>query len=266
MVLRKRMPARRRRVVRRRRLGRKRLGLKKIMNPLRDSARVVEVFSTTDLSGGAPGEIQKFTLSQFPRALAVSKNFRFYRATKVELEFIPYANVFPAGQSFPELYYQYDPTAILINDEPTLASMQGRGVLPVKWTQPIKRFYTPAVLRHENLITQMYKASDGETYYLNDAQPVSATPVKWKWYMTEQTFQPSVMPANGATTLTQVGPARDPTNLVYGASSYFINSPLANANAVGRLLIRVHWQFKQPLVLNTTPNIDISGNNIHLQV
>lgn len=259
------MPIRRRRVVRRPRNRRLRKGVRKLrvsktLNAMKDKARVVEVYSTAPLVGNN-GYVQQFSLSEFPRALAVAKNYRFYRATKVELEFIPYANLYPSGQAFPELYYQTDHTAFIANQAPTLASMEGRGVLPIKFTAPIKRFYNPAVLRYEQMLVQTWK--DANEYYVNNIQPLTATPVKNKWYMTETAFTPLVYTPNATETTEPIGASADPTKLLYTGSAFFLNTPIAIQGAIGRMVIRVHWEFKQPLVSTTSNTIDLSGNQVH---
>lgn len=240
------MPLRRRRAarrpIRRRRVARKGMRKMRTLNAMKDRARVVEVFESIDFPGQT-GAVQQFVLSGFPRALAVSKNYRYYRAKKVELEFIPFANVFPSGQAFPELYYQQDYTAWTLGQAPDQNAMLGRGVLPIKWTKPIKKSYTPAVLRFEQAYTKVYNT--GPEYYVNDVQPISATPVKNKWYMTQQAYVPSGQGGNPAVTY-KVGPAADPTNLLYTGSAWFVNTPVAIAGNIGRVFIRVHWEFKEP--------------------
>lgn len=62
------------------------------MNSNKDKATVVEVQEFAAIPEG--GSLISHSLSQFARAKAVSQNFRFYRCTKVELEFIPYSNIF----------------------------------------------------------------------------------------------------------------------------------------------------------------------------
>lgn len=236
------MPIRR---IRRRRNLRKRaakgrkmrkMRISKTLSSMNDRARVVEVENYGDIPVNL-GQNLTWQLSLFPRALAVSKNFRYYRCAKVELEFIPYANVFAPGQSLPELYYQTDYTTALATAPPTQASMEGRGVTPVKWTSVIKRRFTPAVLRFENL--QTMNALNVQYF---DVQPLSATPVKNKWYMTQQVFNPTVQG-----TTQQAGPSADPTNLKYHGAAFFPNSPIGAGN-VGRLVIKTHWDFKEPLV------------------
>lgn len=271
MALRRRF-IRRRRPIRRRRGARKGMRRMRISRPLtamRDRAKVVEVFESADF-GGNTGLTQQFTLSQFDRALAVSKNFRYYRATKVEIEFIPFANVFPSGTAFPELYYQQDYTAFTLAQAPNQAQMVSRGVIPIKWTKPIRKSYTPAVLRFEQMYTKVYNT--GPEYYVNDVQPITATPVKNKWYMTTQAYTASGQGGNPAVTY-KVGPAADPTNLLYTGSAFYVGTPVAIVGNIGRVFIRVHWEFKEPVSnvsdgdsnLNVPLNavvFDLSGNAV----
>lgn len=267
----------RRRALRRRpnrraaRKGMRRMRRNRPLNAMKDIARVVEVYESVDFPGGTAA-VQQFTLSQFDRALAVSKNYRYYRAKKIELEFIPFANVFPSGQAFPELYYQQDYTAWTLGQAPDQNAMLGRGVVPIKWTKPIKKSYTPAVLRFEQAYTKVY--NNGPEYYVNDVQPITATPVKNKWYMTQQAFNPSGQGGNPAVTY-KVGPAADPTNLLYTGSAWYINTPIAIAGNIGRVFVRVHWEFKEPFAPDgqtaTRINVplggiasDLSGNTLQV--
>lgn len=215
------------------------------LNAMTDRAKVVEVEDFGTIQSGV-GQNLQWQLSLNPRALAVARNYRFYRCTRVEFEFIPFANVFQPGTSFPELYYQADYTSSVSQAPPTAAQMRSRGVLPIKWTSIVKKYLSPAVLRFENMETAM-------TASLIDAQPVTSTPIKYKWYMTERTYNPS---QNNTTQY--VGPAYDPTNLRYHGAAFFVDSPIP-AQAVGKLLIRTHWEFKQPLVVGLQ---DLSGNKI----
>lgn len=239
-VRRSRPALRRKRGMRRRFAYRKRATGKKLLNSMKDRARVVEVENFGDIPANL-GQNLTWQLNLFPRALAVSKCYRYYRCTRVELDFIPYANVFAPGQSLPELYYQTDFTTNIATVPPTGASMEGRGVVPIKWTSIIKKRFSPAVLRFENLEVQ--KTSD-----VIDVQPITSTPVKNKWYMTQQVYNPTP----GMSTAI-VGPALDPTALRYHGAAFFPNSP-ATPGSCGRLVIKVHWEFKEPLVNLNSPH------------
>lgn len=243
----------------RRRLNRKRRSIRKSksMNANKDRATVVEVQEYAAVPEG--GNLISHTLSQFSRALSVSKNYRFYRCTKVELEFIPYANMFPGGTAFLELYFQVDRTASLVNGAslplPTKGIMMSRGCLPQKWTSVIKKFYKPNVLRNENLIVSG-TVIGGVNNVVAYAAPVTSTPVYNKWYETQQ-YNHGVDYATGNPT--QVGPALDPTNLQYLGAAYCIDQPLAPPAAVlGTIKMKVHWEFKQPLV---TSEPSTTGSN-----
>lgn len=210
-----------------------------------DRATVIHADEFTAVVEG--GGTIAHTLGQHPRALAVSKNFRFYRCKKVEVEFIPYANVFAPGQAFPELYFQVDRTLSGglygpnqgpgIPYVPTKQDMLNRGVLPVKWTSIMKRSYVPSVLRNENFIQNVLGSS------VISVASVSATPVKYKWYATQQFFtDPTSNAAN------YILPTWGPSALAYFGAAYFVDQPLANPGAVlGTIKIKVHWEFKQPL-------------------
>lgn len=241
------MPLARRRNVRRRPLRRKRALIKRRkalgrrMNAMRDRATVVEVMQDQVMLANTGNTISHH-LGQFARATAVSKNFRFYRCKKVEVEFIPYANVFPSGQCYPQLYYQVDRTQGtngIPGPAPTEASMMSRGVLPIKFTSPVKRWYSPSVLRNENFI-QNVLGSD-----VQSVAAVTSTPVLYKWYATQQYFNPP--PGNAAS---QIQPTWGPLNLEYYGAAYYVDLDIPPATpGVGVIKMKVHWEFKEPLVV-----------------
>lgn len=237
---------RRRRVQRKRKAGKgrnmRKRGGKRMLNANRmDKATVVEVQELTATPEG--GNFIGHQLDQYNRALAVSKNFRYYRCKKVELEFIPYANVFAPGTAFPELYFQVDrsqgvtypgaPVPI-----PTKNMMLARGVLPQKWTGVIRKSYVPSVCRIENLF-QNVLGSD-----VQSVVGLTTTPVLNKWYATQQVaYTPP--PGNAASPVTG---NYYPQGLRYFGAAYFINQDLAAPSAIlGTIKMRVHWEFKEPL-------------------
>lgn len=270
--------ARPRRPIRRRRMAKKRYGMKKGLYRMKrrlnanamDRATVVETQEYSVLPEG--GNTVTHQLNQFPRSMAVAANFRFYRCKKVELEFIPYANVFGPGTAFPELYYQVDRTLDYqppnnvgpgISVAPTKGSMLAKGVLPVKFTNIIKRSYVPSVLRNENFI-QNVLGSD-----VQSIAAVASTPVKYKWYTTQNQF--NVPPGNAASFIV---PSWDPRTLTYFGCAWYIDQPLAAGQILGTIKMRVHWEFKQPRSEITSnseagpkpPALDLSGNTINVNV
>lgn len=240
-------PRRVKRKIGRRRIGGRKLRLGRGMNANRDRATVVEVQEYAAVPEG--GSLISHSLNQFARAKSVAQNFRFYKCTKVELEFIPYANIFTPGTAFPELYFQVDRTASLVNGAslplPTKGIMMARGCLPQKWTSVIKKFYKPSVLRNENLYTAG-AVIGGVNNVMTYASPVTSTPVFNKWYEVQQ-YNHGIDYATG--TPGQAGPALSPMDLTYFGAAYCIDQPLAAPGAVlGTIKMKVHWQFKQPLV------------------
>lgn len=246
MVFRRRA-LRRRPAMRKRKAMRKRIGLKRKLNANKqDRATVIETQELTATPEG--GNFVGHQLSQYARATAVSQNFRYYRCKKVELEFIPYSNLFPSGTAFPELYFQVDRVQGLANPGatlplPTKNMMLARGVLPHKWTGIVRKAYVPSVCRLENLY-QNVLGSDVQSIV-----GVTTTPVKGKWYATQQ--QPfSPPPGNAAS---PVAAAYSPTALRYFGAAYYIDQPLAPPSAVlGTIKMRVHWEFKEPMWLTDT--------------
>lgn len=234
-----------RRVLRKRRIAGKRARMNRKglgMNAMKDRATVVEVQENQVVPEG--GQFINHTLSQFSRALAVSKNYRFYRCKKVEVEFIPYANVFAPGTAFPELYCQVDRTQgtqfgpSVPLPLPSKAIMMSRGVLPVKWTSVVKRSYLPSVLRSENFI-QNVLGSD-----VQSIAAITSTPVLNKWYATQQYF--AAPPGNAASAIDGTWA---PSLLRYFGMAFYVDQPLAEPSAVlGTIKIKVHWEFKEPLV------------------
>lgn len=263
-VIRRRRVARRRPLVRKRRGMRRgmrsRLGLGRGLNANRDYATVTEVIERTVAAG--EGQYITHCLQDFARATYVASQYRFYKCKKVEVEFMPYANTFAPGTSFPELYTQVDRTGGVVNGAstpiPTKGFMEAKGCLPQKWTTPIKKFYIPSVLRNENLYIQ-HRLVDVSNSYVNNIAAVSSTPVFNKWYMCQH-YAP---PLTGSQTINptypmQATPATDSMALQWYGMQYFADSPVAGGpSIIGKVIIKVHWQFKQPL---WPPTVGITGS------
>jgi len=258
------------RIIRRRRnlkrkAGKGRRSMRMRSRPLnankQDRATVIETQELAAVPEG--GNFVGHQLDQYNRALAVSKNYRYYRCKKVELEFVPYSNLFAPGTAFPELYFQVDRTQGVNNPGvalplPTKNIMLARGVMPQKWTGVIRKAYVPSVCRLENLY-QSVLGSD-----VQQVAGVTTTLVKYKWYATQQVIPPAP-PGNA---FTPVASNFVPQSLRYFGAAYFINQDLAAPSAIlGTIKMRVHWEFKEPLWTTdvaATPitSTDLSGNRV----
>jgi len=254
-AIRPRRVARKKRVVRRRPiLGmRRRPNLFRSLNANRqDRAVVVETQELTATPEG--GNFIGHQLDQYARALAVSKNYRYYKCKKVEIEFVPYANVFAPGTAYPELYFQVDRTQGVANPGvplplPTKNMMLARGCMPIKWTSPVRKAYVPSVCRVENFYQNIFNND------VIDVIGVTTTPVFNKWYATQQYY--AVPPNNQASPM---GGNYSPQSLRWFGAAYFINQDLAAPSQIlGTIKMRVHWEFKEPLWTQDT-EVDLSGN------
>lgn len=257
IIRRARRPIRRRRLLKRRVVkGRMRKPLFRTLNANRqDRAVVVESHELTATPEG--GNFVGHQLAQYPRALAVAQNYRYYKCKKVELEFIPYANLFAPGTAFPELYFQVDrvqgvlPPAAII-PIPTKNIMLARGVMPIKWTSNIRKSYVPSVCRIENLFQNMLGPD------VQDVIGVTTTPVFNKWYATQKQY--SVPTPNQAN---PVSGHYAPEALRWFGAAYFIDQPIAAPGAVlGTIKMRVHWEFKEPMW--TQDISDLSGTSLQV--
>lgn len=250
----RRRPRRPIRKMKRRAVGRPRVNLRRPLNANKqDRAVVVETHELTATPEG--GNFIGHQLDQYPRALAVSKNYRYYKCKKVEIEFVPYANVFAPGTAYPELYYQVDRTQGVANPGvplpiPTKNIMLARGCMPIKWTSPVRKAYVPSVCRVENFFQNVFNND------VVDVIGVTTTPVFNKWYATQQYY---VIPPNNQAS--PMGGNYAPQALRWFGAAYFINQELAPPSAVlGTIKMRVHWEFKEPLW--TQDISDISGNQL----
>lgn len=259
----RRRPALRKKKGLRRRFGKgRRMGGKRVLNANKqDRAVVVETQELAAVPEG--GNWVGHQLNQYNRAMAVSANYRYYRCKKVELEFIPYANVFAPGTAFPELYFQVDRTQGVAYPGanlpiPTKNMMLARGCMPQKWTGVIRKSYVPSVCRIENL----YQNVEPDNV-VSSIVALTTTPVKYKWYATQQV--PFAAPPGAAAS--PVTGNYFPAALRYFGAAYFINQDLAPPAAVlGTIKMRVHWEFKEPLwtkdvaAPQTTSTLPLSNN------
>lgn len=256
MPLRRRLTRRPRRLLRKKRAIRKRIARPRRMLNANKQDKAVVVESHELIATPEGGNFIGHQLDQYPRALAVAKNYRYYRCRKVEISFIPYANLFAPGTAFPELYFQIDRTQGIVLPGatlplPTKNMMLARGVMPIKWTGVVNKSYSPSVCRLENL----WQNKLGDS--LTGIAGTTTTPVLYKWYATQQVAYGDP-PQNAAS---PVMGNYSPASLRYFGAAYFIDQPLAPPSAVlGTIKMRVHWEFKQPLW--TQDISDLSGNSV----
>ena len=229
------------------RVGRKAIGgIKRLHRSLNPQANVCDVVENIDV-----GEVYSnkcytniITLDNCGRAKAMAPYFQEYKATKVELEFIPYQDVFgntsgvtsSIGNSAPQLLYSHQPAGVLDPAVQNYQSMLEMGCKPIKWTRDLTRSYSPTVVELVSYNNDAF--SNGSSANVSNGLRVLKCP-----WLTTKAFP------------LQVG-GNIPITPLYGAA-YFMYQRVGSGEtvAIGRVTCKVHFCFRKPL--NTT----IDGTN-----
>jgi len=262
------MPARR--LVRRRRapkrklnrMMRKRRGVGRVSNNrTSDYAKVVEIQETelvcvTNAGGESVGAAMNFTLADFQRAQEVAHSYKYYRAAKCEITFIPYFNIAQTSGGvatrLPQLYYSVDR---LSNRwiAPTETECLERGISPKLFTKKRMLRFKPNLLQELNLETNQPSEGGGTGIGVDTVGFLNATAVFDKWLPTQQSFGYSdALPG-------QIGQVLAPQGVNPYACRYhgaIFNAsiegfPPLTAQAVGDIQLKITWEFKGPRALKT---------------
>lgn len=264
MVRRRRVSRPRRRpgmAVRRR--GRRAVG-KAVMKRKSDYARLVEttetqIFAINDVNNDSVGGVTTFALADFQRAQEVAHAYKYYRAAKVQMTFIPYYNISQvnapgaAGTRLPQLYFTVDRVANKLI-APTESELLERGVGPKLFNR--KRVYTwkPNILQEVNFETNQPADGAGHPLGMNVLGALNSIAVFNKWLPTQQGFGYT---ANVPTA--QVGQQIVPNGInpysiqYYGAAWCAAIEQIAPGvpQAVGDIQVKITWEFKDPRALKT---------------
>ena len=158
-IIRRRKSTRpRRAILNRRRRGKKAVGRAR-MKRSSDYAKVVEIQETpfvaiNNAGGESVGAVMNFCLADFQRPQEVAHSYKYYRAAKVEITFIPYFNIAQtngAGATqLPQLYMTVDR---LSNRwiAPTESELLSRGVSPKIFNKKRKLVFKPNLLQGVSL-------------------------------------------------------------------------------------------------------------------
>lgn len=250
--------ARPRKAVRRGKVSnRRRPVLGRMVRRKTDYARVVEAFETpiTTDATGVYSNVHQYSLSDFQRAQEVAHAYKYYRAAKIELIFVPYATQAltngAAASRMPQLYFTLDRVGnAYIN--PTEAEMLERGVAP-KIFKGINKFtFKPNLLQHVQLETNQPAEGGGLPLGINVINAINSIPVFNKWLPTQQSYGFTPLPPNAQTGQQVVQMASNPYALkYYGAVSVIDVETAGTALAIGDLMTKITWEFKSPRALKT---------------
>lgn len=258
-----------RRIVRKRRAGGKRMrkpvgkaGAKRTS----DYAKCVEIqetqlVATADAAGENVGALMNFCLADYQRPQEIAHAYKYYRASNVEITFIPYFNVSQTGGAaaarLPQLYMSVDR---LSNRwiAPTETECLERGMSPKVFNKKCKLTFKPNLLQEIALETNQPAEGGGLPLGINVAGFMNATALFNKWLPTQQSFGYTQNPALGSG-VTQTGQVLAPMGVnpyalryhgaIYNAS--IEGQAPETAIVVGDIHLKVTWEFKGPRALKT---------------
>lgn len=262
MVRRRR--AMRKRPLNLRRRGRKSVG-KAMMKRKSDYARLVEttetqLFAVNDAANDSVGGVTTFALADFQRAQEVAHAYKYYRAAKVQMTFIPYYNISQvnapgaAGTRLPQLYFTVDRVANKLI-APTESELLERGVGPKLFNRKRVFSWKPNILQEVNFETNQPADGAGNPLGINVLGSLNSIAVFNKWLPTQQGF--GYAPVGVGTT--QVGQQIVPNGInpysiqYYGAAwcAAIENIAPGVPQAVGDIQVKITWEFKDPRALKT---------------
>lgn len=245
------------RLQKKRRVVRKRLPRRK-----EDYARVVEIQETQLIAvGNAAGESvgaqMSWCLADFQRPQEVAHAYKYYRASKCEITFIPYYNVSQTqtgvGARLPQLYMSVD----RVGNQwiaPTETEMLERGITPKVFNKKCRLSFKPNLLQIVDLEANQPADGTGKGLGIDVLGAINSVPLFNKWLPTQQSYgyTPPAGP-NAQLNATIVPKAVNPYALrYYGAIFNAAVEGLVDSNlAVGDIQLKITWEFKGPRALKT---------------
>jgi len=229
-----------------------------------DFAKVVEIqetqlVSATDAAGESIGALMNFCLADYQRPQEVAHAYKYYRASHVEITFIPYFNIAQTGGAtatrLPQLYMSVDR---LSNRwiAPTETECLERGISPKVFNKKCKLSFKPNLLQEIALETNQPASGDGLPLGINVAGFLNATALFNKWLPTQQSFGYTQNPNTGSG-IAQTGQELAPMGVNPYALRYhgaIFNASVegqtpSTSQIVGDIHLKVTWEFKGPRAL-----------------
>lgn len=258
---------RRRRVMRRRPLNKRRMMKRKGIGRATgkrtsDYAKVVEIqetplIATGNAAGESVGAQMSWCLADFQRPQEVAHAYKYYRASKVEITFIPYYNVSQTqtgvGARLPQLYMSVDRVGnqwIALTETECLE----RGITPKVFNKKCKLSFKPNLLQIVDLEANQPSDGTGKGLGIDVLGAVNSIPLFNKWLPTQQSYGYKA-PAGPDAQLNQtlMPKAVNPYALRYYGAIFnaSIEGLVNSALAVGDIQLKVTWEFKGPRALKT---------------
>lgn len=193
------------------------------------------------------------SLSEFQRAQEVAHAYKYYRCAKIELQFVPYANITAVGGAanlrIPQMYFTVDRVA---NQwmTPSESEMIERGISPKMFKRKLVYSWKPSLLQNVQLEAGQPADGGGNPLGITNLGAVNSTPVFNKWLPTQQSWGYTIAP-NAQIGQTMVQPSINPYALRYYGACFVIDQENGATQAIGDLISKVTWEFKGPRALRT---------------
>lgn len=257
---------RRRKVARKasRPMIRKKLGMRKrrgMAKRTTDYAKVVEIqetqlVATADAAGENVGALMNFCLADYQRPQEVAHAYKYYRASKVEITFIPYFNVSQTGggaaSRLPQLYMSVD----RVSNRwiaPTETECLERGISPRVFNKKMKLTFKPNLVQGVSLETRQPADGQGVPQGIDLLGYQNSIAVFNKWLPTQQSFGYNII-GNPQVNQVLAPLGVNPYALRYHGAIFCasVEGQAPNTNfIVGDIQLKVTWEFKGPRALKT---------------
>lgn len=228
-----------------------------------DYARLVETYeskliASSDGQGESTGEAISFALQDYQRAQEVAHAYKYYRAAKVELTFVPYFNIAQTGgggaTQLPQLYMSVDRVSNRFN-QPSESEMLERGITPRLFNKKMRLIFKPNLLQGVSLETRQPSDGQGTALGIDLLGYQNSIPVFNKWLPTQQSAGYNVAPPNNQINQVLAPLGVNPYALNYHGAIWCaaIEGQGAGTITVGDVQVKVTWEFKAPRALKTNP-------------
>lgn len=210
------------------------------LSNIKHYARITEAVNFTPMNANVDYNYS-FSLSLFERALAVSKNFKFYRAKRVVWTYLPDYNTFQASAgnlSLPQVSMIMNRTGDATSWTP--AEYDAQGAVPKQFSKKMVIAYSPNIVQ-----SIQYISVAGATPFTGN---VGARPVYREWIATGTYNTQVVTPGPPQVNLL----TNANTQMLYqGHSMYWhVTSTAPDEPPLGTVFCEVEWEFKDPLFVS----------------
>lgn len=261
-------------IVRRRRVARKRSGLPKRRMMRRkgvgrvtnkrtsDYAKCVEIqetqlIATTDVAGENVGATMNFCLADYQRPQEIAHAYKYYRASKVEITFIPYFNISQIGGGaatrIPQLYMSVDR---LSNRwiAPTETECLSRGISPKMFNRKCKLVFKPNLVQGVSLEARQPADGGGVPQGFDLLGYQNGIALFDKWLPTQQSYGYNALPPGSQVNQELAPLGVNPYALRYHGAIFCASiegQAPATTLPAGDIQVKVTWEFKGPRALKT---------------